>query len=139
LFFVITSRTGFTLLGFWSRRLILFAFVSIERHGLCGRCCSEFALHQSRQSCHAFSNQYDAHCWRFIYTGFSATGNLGSTYQAFTGFNGAGVAVPIWKTVFATGIYPYSRLDYNQRQIGRLELPETDTTALEYRYRGIGD
>jgi len=72
------------------------------------------------------------------YTGFSATGNLGSTYQAFTGFNGAGVAVPIWKTVFATGIYPYSRLDYNQRQIGRLELPETDTTALEYRYRGIG-
>lgn len=72
------------------------------------------------------------------YAGFSATGNLGSTYQAFTGFNGAGFAVPIWKTVFATGIYPYSRLDYNQRQTGRLELPETDTTALEYRYRGIG-
>lgn len=72
------------------------------------------------------------------YTGFSATGNLGSTYQAFTGFNGAGFAVPIWKSVFATGIYPYTRLDYNQRQIGRLELPETDTTALEYRYRGIG-
>lgn len=72
------------------------------------------------------------------YTGFSATGNLGSTYQAFTGFSGAGFAVPIWKTVFATGVYPYSRLDYNQRQIGRLELPETDTTNLEYRYRGIG-
>jgi hypothetical protein len=72
------------------------------------------------------------------YTGFSATGNLGSTYQAFTGFNGAGFAVPIWKSVFATGIYPYSRLDYNQRQIGRLELPETDTVSLEYRYRGIG-
>lgn len=72
------------------------------------------------------------------YAGFSATGNLGSTYQAFTGFNGAGFAVPIWKSVFATGIYPYSRLDYNQRQVGRLELPETDTTALEYRYRGIG-
>ncbi len=72
------------------------------------------------------------------YTGFSAQGNLGSTYQAFTGFNGAGFAVPIWKTVFATGLYPYSRLDYNQRQTGRLELPETDTTALEYRYRGIG-
>lgn len=72
------------------------------------------------------------------YTGFSSTGNLGSTYQAFTGFNGAGFAVPIWKSVFATGIYPYSRLDYNQRQTGRLELPETDTTNLEYRYRGIG-
>ncbi len=72
------------------------------------------------------------------YTGFSATGNLGSTYQAFTGFSGAGFAVPIWKGVFATGIYPYSRLDYNQRQVGRLELPETDTTSLEYRYRGIG-
>ncbi len=72
------------------------------------------------------------------YAGFSATGNLGSTYQAFTGFNGAGFAVPIWKSVFATGIYPYSRLDYNQRQVGRLELPETDTTSLEYRYRGIG-
>ncbi len=72
------------------------------------------------------------------YTGVSATGNLGSTYQAFTGFSGAGFAVPIWKTVFATGVYPYSRLDYNQRQVGRLELPETDTTSLEYRYRGIG-
>lgn len=72
------------------------------------------------------------------YTGFSATGNLGSTYQAFTGFSGVGFAVPIWKTVFATGVYPYSRLDYNQRQTGRLELPETDTINLEYRYRGIG-
>lgn len=72
------------------------------------------------------------------YAGFSAMGNLGAAYQAFTSFNGAGFAVPIWKSVFATGIYPYSRLDYNQRQIGRLELPETDTTNLEYRYRGIG-
>ncbi len=72
------------------------------------------------------------------YTGFSARGNLGSTYQAFTGFNGAGFAVPIWKSVFATGLYPYSRLEYNQRQTGRLELPETDTVAFEYRYRGIG-
>lgn len=72
------------------------------------------------------------------YVGYAAKGNLGSTYQAFASFAGAGFAVPIWKTVFATGLYPYSRLDYNQRQTGRLELPETDTTSVEYRYRGIG-
>lgn len=72
------------------------------------------------------------------YVGYAARGNLGSTFQAFGSFNGAGFAVPIWKAVFATGLYPYSRLDYNQRQMGRLELPETDTATFEHRYRGIG-
>jgi hypothetical protein len=73
-----------------------------------------------------------------LYSGYLASGNLGSTYQTLMNFSGAGVALPIWKTVFAAGLYPYSRLNYNQRQTGSLDVAEFGETNFTYVYRGLG-
>jgi hypothetical protein len=78
------------------------------------------------------------------YSGFSASSATGrSSFQAGANLGGAGIAFPIWKTVFSSGIYTYSRLNYSQRQSGAVRIPEvntgfSDSTAYTFNYRGSG-
>jgi hypothetical protein len=73
------------------------------------------------------------------YSGYSAAGSLGSGYGVAAGFGGLGLAFPVGNSfVFASGIYPYSRLNYTQQQTGIITVPEVGTSGYTFTYSGNG-
>jgi hypothetical protein len=69
----------------------------------------------------------------FSFKNFSGTSNEGSVSQAQVGFNGVGVAFPVQPLAISVGLYPISRVDYNQTQTGTL-----DTNTYTFNYKGVG-
>ncbi len=74
----------------------------------------------------------------FSYIGYAAQASTRSAYQTVVGFEGAGLAFPIWKLVVSTGLYPYSRMNYLQNEAGAFRSTAGDTIQFDYTYSGVG-
>lgn len=74
----------------------------------------------------------------FFFNSYSAETGSASATQNIGGFNGVGLAMPIWKVVFSSGLYPYSRFDYNQVQTGTLTTATGTSSDYEFKYKGVG-
>ncbi|NTW49982.1 MAG: hypothetical protein HGB19_09685 [Chlorobiales bacterium] len=74
----------------------------------------------------------------FFFNSYSAETSSASATQSIGGFSGVGIALPIWKLAVSSGLYPYSRFDYDQLQTGTLATPTGTSSDYEFRYKGVG-
>ncbi|MBC8042754.1 MAG: hypothetical protein IAF08_04840, partial [Rhizobacter sp.] len=74
----------------------------------------------------------------FFYRGYAASTAFGSSYQVLAGFNGVGLAIPIWRTTFSTGLYPYTNTDYTQFETGTYTTPNAGDLSYTFEYDGTG-
>lgn len=69
---------------------------------------------------------------------YSAKTSGASVTQSMGGFNGVGIAIPVWQLAISSGLYPYSRLDYEQVETGKITTGTGTSTDYTFTYTGVG-